>query len=99
MLQQNVIERIEGNQLDERDQNKMWLVRHLELVRQITLEDLMVAKSLCQPVFPPDYKILDHFMKLYNEALTNRLQEIIQMGLEDQEYVTMLGWIVQTYPG
>ena len=93
------MERIEGNQLDEREQNKMWLVRHLELIRQITLEDLRVAKTLCQPVFPPEYNILDHFIKLYNEALTTRLNEIIAVGLMDQEYVSMLSWIIQTYPG
>jgi exocyst complex component 3 len=99
VLRQNVVERIEGNQLDEREQNKMWLVRHLELMRQITLEDLRVAKSLCQPVFPPEYNIYEHFIELYNEALTNRLNEIITMGLKDQEYVSMLSWIIQTYPG
>ena len=93
------MERIGGNQLDEREQNKMWLVRHLELIRQITLEDLRVAKTLCQPVFPPEYNILDHFIKLYNEALTTRLNEIIAVGLMDQEYVSMLSWIIQTYPG
>ena len=99
VLRQNVVERIEGNQLDEREQNKMWLVRHLELIRQITLEDLRVAKSLCQPVFPPEYNIYEHFINLYNEALTNRLNEIIVMGLKDQEYVSILSWIIQTYPG
>ena len=99
VLRQNVVERIEGNQLDEREQNKMWLVRHLELIRQITLEDLRVAKSLCVPVFPPEYNIYEHFISLYNEALTNRLNEIIVMGLKDQEYVSILSWIIQTYPG
>ena len=99
VLRQNVVERIEGNQLDEREQNKMWLVRHLELIRQITLEDLRVAKSLCQPVFPPEYNIYEHFISLYNEALANRLNEIIVMGLKDQEYVSILSWIIQTYPG
>lgn len=99
VLRTNVVERIEGNQLDERDQNKMWLVRHLELIRLITLEDLRVAKSLCQPVFPPEYNILEFYIRVYNEALTNRLKEIIATGLQDQEYVTMLSWIIQTYPG
>ena len=69
----NVQERIEGNQLDTREDNKMWLVRHLELIRLITLEDLRIAKSLCQPVFPPSYHILEHFILLYHEALSNRV--------------------------
>lgn len=99
VLKVNVMERVEGNQLDERDQNKMWLVRHLELIRLVTLEDLRVAKTLCQPAFPPHYNILDHFMDLYHEALSNRLREIISLGLEGQEYVSILSWIIQTYPG
>ena len=33
VLRTNVQERIEGNQLDSREDNKMWLVRHLELIR------------------------------------------------------------------
>jgi exocyst complex component 3 len=77
----------------------MWLVRHLELIRLITLEDLRVAKTLCVPVFPPHYNILEHFMDLYHEALSNRLREIINLGLEGQEYVTVLNFIIQTYPG
>ena len=99
VLKLNVMERIEGNQLEDRDQNKMWLVRHLELIRMITLEDLRVAKTLCVPVFPPHYNILEHFIDLYHEALSNRLKEIINLGLQDQEYVTVLNWIIQTYPG
>jgi exocyst complex component 3 len=81
VLRINVQERIEGNQLDTREDNKMWLVRHLELVRMITLEDLRIAKSLCQPVFPPSYKILDHFMHLYHEALSSEATIIVSFEL------------------
>lgn len=99
VLKLNVMERIEGNQLEDREQDKMWLVRHLELIRMITLEDLRVAKTLCVPVFPPHYNILEIFLDLYHQALSNRLKEIISLGLQDQEYVTMLNWIIATYPG
>jgi len=73
VLKLNVQERIEGNQLEHREEDKMWLVRHLELIRMITLEDLRVAKSLCQPVFPPSYHILDHMLDLYHDALQTRV--------------------------
>ena len=131
VLRRNVQERIEGNQLETRSENKMWLVRHLELIRIITMEDLRIVKSLGQPVFPPHYNILDHYIGLYHEALSTRvrqgnfvcrdrvtesfsfqLHEIIddphrmsvgdgepRSGLEGQEYVTVLSWIIQTYPG
>jgi hypothetical protein len=36
--------RIEGNQMEDRTMNKMWLVRHLEVTRQLVLEDLRVVK-------------------------------------------------------
>ena len=47
----------------------MWLVVHLECIRIFTLEDLRIVKSLCQPVFPPKYEIMDHYIKLYNRAI------------------------------
>ena len=100
----------------------MWLVRHLELIRIITLEDLRIAKTLCKPVFPDHYEILDFFINTYHEVVSIRvrklstrglnhvvkyiettfffqLEDIIAGGLEGQEYVTFLSWIIQTYPG
>ena len=74
VLRRNVQERIEGNQLETRSENKMWLVRHLELIRIITMEDLRIVKSLGQPVFPPHYNILDHYIGLYHEALSTRVR-------------------------
>jgi len=35
---------IEANQMEDRAMNKMWLVRHLEVTRQLVLEDLRVVK-------------------------------------------------------
>ena len=35
VLKTNVLERIEGNQLDVRGENKMWLVRHLVRLLQV----------------------------------------------------------------
>ena len=75
VLRNNVAERIEGNQLEgSRTENKMWLVRSLERIRQVTLEDLRIAKSQCQPCFPPHYHIMEHFILLYHEALSNRVK-------------------------
>jgi len=38
------LHRIEANQMEDRAMNKMWLVRHLEVTRQLVLEDLRVVK-------------------------------------------------------
>ena len=36
--------RIEGSQMADRTTDKMWLVCHLEVIRQLTVEDLRVIK-------------------------------------------------------
>ena len=74
VFKRNVMERIEGNQLEDREQDKMWLVRHLELIRKFTLEDLRIVKTLCVPVFPPHYNILEYYIGLYHDAITTRLK-------------------------
>lgn len=70
VLEQNVETRIQGTQVDEREDNKLWLVRHLELTRQVILEDLRVVKSLCVPCFPPRYNIVNQYINWYHKALS-----------------------------
>lgn len=69
VLRKAVIDRVEGSKLQERADNKMWLVRDLELVRQFVLEDLRVVKWLCTPCFPQRYNIFNEYVRMYNEVL------------------------------
>lgn len=98
-LEKSVANRIEGTQVDERSDNKMWLVRYLELTRLLILEDLRVVKTLCGPCFPPSYDIVDKFVKMYHTSLSQHLMDIIANGLEGNEYVSLLAWIMNTYTG
>lgn len=66
-------ERIEGNQFEERADNKMWLVRHLEVTRVLLLEDLRVIKTLCLPCFPPNWDIVNQFVQLYHRRLASHV--------------------------
>lgn len=91
--------RVEGTHVDEKENNKMWLVRYLELTRQLILEDLRVIKTLCGPCFPPSYDIVNKFVMMYHTALSRHLQELIQNGLEGNEYVSILAWVLNTYSG
>lgn len=99
VLEKSVSLRIEGTQAIERSNNKMWLVMHLELTRKFILEDLRVVKTLCGPCFPPHYNIVNVFVSMYHNCLSSHLEEIIQNGLEGNEYVSILSWIVNTYAG
>lgn len=74
VLAQVVAERIEGNQIEERADNKMWLVRHLEIIRQLAVEDLRVVKTLCLPCFPQDWDIFKVFVSLYHDSIAKHVQ-------------------------
>jgi len=98
-LKESVEHKMEGSQLETREENKMWLVRILEVYRMVMLEDLRIAKHHLAPCFPPRYNIAQHCISLYHGVVAARLQDLIEEGLEGQEYVSLLQWVLQTYPG
>jgi exocyst complex component 3 len=93
VMNEAVHTRIEGNQMEDRTMNKMWLVRHLEVTRQLVLEDLRVVKTLCEPCFPPHYNIVQSYINMYHNNISLHLSDIIQQGLEGNEIVSLLTWI------
>ncbi|KAH9364021.1 hypothetical protein HPB48_015352 [Haemaphysalis longicornis] len=93
VLESAVEDRIEGNQFEDRHENKMWLVRHLEVTRQIVLDDLRTVKTVCVPCFPPEYDIVNRYVRMYHSCLSRHLQSIIANELEGNEYITVLGWL------
>uniref|UniRef100_A0A6P7H8G4 Exocyst complex component 3 n=1 Tax=Diabrotica virgifera virgifera TaxID=50390 RepID=A0A6P7H8G4_DIAVI len=97
IFEKSVSSKIEGTQVEEREDNKHWLIRYLELIRMTIVEDLRIVKTLCLPCFPPSYKILNRYIHMYHGCLSLHLQEIIQNGLKGNEYVTMLSWVLKTY--
>ena len=97
ILEESVFERLTASQLEERSENKMWLVRHLEITRQLILEDLKVVKKAYVPCFPKRYDIVQAMLQLYHRCLSTHLQELAT-NLEGNEYITLLNW-VQIYEG
>ncbi|PIK38860.1 putative exocyst complex component 3 [Apostichopus japonicus] len=49
ILEKSANSRIEGSQIEDRREERMWLVRHLELIRQNVFNDLKIVKFLCTP--------------------------------------------------
>uniref|UniRef100_T1JCR4 Exocyst complex component 3 n=1 Tax=Strigamia maritima TaxID=126957 RepID=T1JCR4_STRMM len=96
IMEQTIQDRLEKNQYEVRDENTMWLVRHLEITRLLILEDLRVVKSLCVQCFPPSYDIVNKYVKMYHNCLSKHLLDIIACGLENDEYISILMWL-KTY--
>lgn len=55
VLERTVSTRIEGTQSVTREEDKMWLVRLLEIMRKYVLDDLIIVKNLMAHCFPPHY--------------------------------------------
>lgn len=69
-LNETIQERIEGSNIGRRDE-KLWLVKDLEIMRQLILDDLKVVKTACIPCFPPTYNILQEYVKMYHRAVSD----------------------------
>lgn len=99
VLEGAAAQRIEGNQFEDREASKNWLIKHLEVIRLLLLEDMKVIRSLCVPCFPPHYDITNRYVQMYHKSLANHLIELVDGGLEDNEYVSLLSWVLNVYGG
>ncbi|XP_034468592.1 exocyst complex component 3 [Hippoglossus hippoglossus] len=97
VLEGTVSTRIEGSQSVTRDEDKMWLVRLLEITRKYVLDDLIVVKNLMVQCFPPHYNTSNRFFSLYHNAVSTRVKELAAEDLEANEIVSMLTWVLNTY--
>ncbi|XP_068092751.1 exocyst complex component 3 [Hyperolius riggenbachi] len=97
VLEKTVGSRIEGSQAETRESDKMWLVRHLEIIRRYMLDDLVIVKNLMVQCFPPSYNIFNKVLELYHQALSSRIQELASEDLEANEIVSLLTWVLNTY--
>lgn len=79
ILEKAVATRIEGNQVEEREDNKLWLVQYLERTRLLILEDLQVVKSLCVLCFPPKYNIVSSYINMYHTCLSKHVSCIFTL--------------------
>ncbi|XP_061045072.1 exocyst complex component 3 isoform X1 [Eubalaena glacialis] len=97
ILERTVTTRIEGTQADTRESDRMWLVRHLEIIRKCVLDDLIVARNLMVQCFPPRYQIFRSLLSVYHQALSARMQELASEDLDANEIVSLLTWVLNTY--
>ena len=63
------------------------------------LEDLKLARRHLSECFPPEQNIFQWSLAVYHEAVTRQVLDIIQAGLEGNEMVCLLQWILKVYHG
>ena len=63
------------------------------------LEDLKLARRHLPECFPPEQNIFQWSLAVYHEAVTRRVLGLVQSGLEGNEIVCLLQWILQVYHG
>jgi exocyst complex component 3 len=76
LLKKSVKDRIEGNQLETREEHKYWLRRHLEMCRKRFLKDFQIITKVCHRIFPKHYDIVNRFLDYYHNCLKEYLTEI-----------------------
>ncbi|CAO4365902.1 unnamed protein product [Caenorhabditis nigoni] len=91
-LEKTVVNRVDGNQLEDRSLNKAWLARYLEVCRNVIMDDLQSAK-IAIPCFPPDWQIYDRYVNMYHSAVCRKLREVASDRLEKSELVQLMSWI------
>jgi len=88
--------RFDSNQLELSDKtDKMWLVKHLERMRLLIVDDLILVKHCCLPCFPPEWEIFNQYLLCYHEATSRTLEQFALTKNEDRpnECVSILNWI------
>lgn len=96
VLDESVSNRFESLEMELQDRvdDKMWLVKHLERTRQRILDDLIVVKNLCQDCFPPSYDIFDRYIRMYHKELSAMLERfVLEERLDSNECISLLTWI------
>ena len=95
-IRKSIDNRFDSNQLELADKtDKMWLVKHLERMRVLIVEDLIMVKHCLRQCFPPEWNIFKEYIIMYHEA-TSRTLEQFALNKNDSrpnECVTLLNWI------
>ena len=83
----------------QRQAESGFLPPDLEVTRLLMTKTLRVVKALCATCFPPHWDIVNQFITKYHRSLSKHLEDVIAVGLDGNEFATLLSLVLQTYPG
>lgn len=91
---ENVIETIiHGCRIEESDTDDSWFAKHLGNICSRLVQDLSVVKKLCEPCFPPTYKLFEFYVMHVHNVLSAYLKQLLDSNeLKGQEFFVLLSW-------
>lgn len=85
--------KIHGCRIEERETDESWFSKHLGNICSRLIQDLEITKKLCEPCFPPHYRIFDFFVDSIHQILGVYLKELLDNDqLKGQEFFILLSW-------
>lgn len=85
--------KIHGCRIEERETDDSWFSKHLGNICSRLIQDLEVVKKLCEPCFPPSYRIFDFFVDSVHQVLGVYMKELLDNDqLKGQEFFILLSW-------
>jgi exocyst complex component 3 len=78
---------------EQRIENKDWLMEHLSEVARTCYMDLQAITTAGVQCFPPSYDIAAFFIKRYHRGLIEVICQLIDMGLNARDIITLMIWI------
>ena len=86
--------RIHGCRIEERDTDDAWFSKHMGNINTRFVQDLEVVKKLCEPCFPPSYRLFDYFLTCVQELISEYIQQLLDTKqLSDQEFFILMSWL------
>ncbi|XP_073494461.1 exocyst complex component 3-like protein 4 isoform X1 [Phyllobates terribilis] len=95
-VKDSVSKRVES--LPLKDEEKGWLMTHLETLKSTTMEDLKKVKNSLRALYPEEYDVCGTYVRSYQDALTSHLQKnLLPAASEFSQLYGLLDWIMNQY--
>ncbi|RNA29859.1 exocyst complex component 3 [Brachionus plicatilis] len=92
-IKRTIETKIQGCWIDDRETNEKWFSNNLARINSRFLEDLEIVKKLCEPCFPPSYKIFDFYVENIIISISNHFHLLLDSNqLKDREFYILLSW-------
>ncbi|CAF0726882.1 unnamed protein product [Adineta ricciae] len=79
LLRKSVKHRIEGIQLETKEEEQCWLEQHFKRYRRMFLQDFRIITKTCSRCFPKQYDIVNRFLGYYHNCLKEHITEICNL--------------------